>query len=63
MTRAEFDHVIDILNERGEILKEYRAALDDHGTSLEQLRRDLDIQFKRIAQLQSEFDLIKRERP
>jgi hypothetical protein len=27
------------------------------------VRRDLDIQFKRIAQLQGELDLIKRERP
>jgi hypothetical protein len=61
--RAEFDHVIDILNERGEILKEYRAALDDHRTTLEQMRRDLDIQFKRIAQLQGELDVIKRQRP
>ncbi len=61
--RAEFDRVIDILNERGDILKAYRSALDEHHTTLEQMRRDLDIQFKRIAQLQSELDLIKRERP
>ena len=61
--RAEFDRVIDILNERGEILKEYRLVLDDHRSSLEQMRRDLDIQFKRIAQLQGQLDLIKRERP
>ena len=61
--RAEFDRVIDILNECGEILREYRLVLDDHRSSLEQMRRDLDIQFKRIAQLQGQLDLIKRERP
>lgn len=63
MTREEFDRVIDILNDRGEILKEYRAALDEHRTTLDQLHRDLDIQFKRIAQLQEEVDRLKRENP
>jgi hypothetical protein len=54
--------VIDILNDRGEILKAYRAALDDHHARLDQLGGDLDIQLKRIAQLQAELDRVKRER-
>ena len=53
VSRGEFNHVIDLLNERGKILQEYRVSLD-------QMRRDLDIQFKRIAQLQLELDQAKR---
>jgi len=53
VTRGEFNRVIDLLNQRGEILQEYRVSLD-------QMRRDLDTQFKRIAQLQSELDRIKK---
>ena len=37
VTRQEFNHVIDLLNKRGEVVDE--------------MRRELDIQFKRIAQL------------
>jgi hypothetical protein len=48
VTRAEFNHVIDLLNERGEIV--------------DQIRRELDIQFKRIAQLQFELDDMKKAR-
>jgi hypothetical protein len=55
VTRGEFDRVIDLLNERGEILKEYRQALDD-------IRHDLAVQFKRIAQLQAEVDELRRGR-
>jgi hypothetical protein len=46
VTRAEFNRVVQVLNERGEIIEE--------------LVHSLDIQFKRIAQLQADFDLIKR---
>ena len=53
VSRNEFNHVIDLLNQRGEILQEYRVSLD-------QMRRDLDIQFKRIAQLQLELDQVKK---
>ena len=63
VARAEFNRVIDILNERGEILKDYRVALDDYQTTLDRIRRDLDIQFERIAQLQREVDSLKRDRP
>jgi hypothetical protein len=53
VSRSEFNRVIDLLNKRGEILEEYRVSLD-------QMRRDLDIQFKRIAQLQLEIDQVKK---
>ena len=62
VTRAEFDHVIDILNERGEILAGYRTALAEHRSGLDRVQRDLEIQFRRIAQLQEEVDRLKRER-
>ena len=48
VTREEFNHVIDLLNQRGEVVDE--------------MRRELDVQFKRIAQLQLEIDTIKRSR-
>jgi hypothetical protein len=48
VTRKELDHVIDLLNRRGEVV--------------DLMRRDLDVQFKRIAQLQEEVDRLKRER-
>jgi hypothetical protein len=44
VSRAEFNTVLDILKERGVILNG--------------LRKDLDIQFKRIAQMQAELDLV-----
>ena len=48
VTREEFNHVIDLLNKRGQVVDE--------------MRRELDVQFKRIAQLQQEIDGIKRAR-
>jgi hypothetical protein len=50
VSRAEFNRVIDRLNERGKIIQD----------SLDGMRRDLDIQFHRIAQLQAEIDRITR---
>ena len=47
VTRAEFNRAIDILNERGQIISD--------------VRRDLDVQFKRIAQLQAEVDALVRQ--
>jgi hypothetical protein len=44
--REEFDRLVELLNERGEVINE--------------LRHDLDIQFKRMAQIQSELDEIRR---
>jgi hypothetical protein len=46
VTRAEFNRVIALLNERGEILND--------------LRHNQDVQFQRLAQLQAEVDLITR---
>jgi hypothetical protein len=46
VTRAEFDAVISSLNERGEIINE--------------IRRELQTQFTRIAQLQQELDDLKK---
>jgi hypothetical protein len=46
VTRAEFNRIIDLLNERGDILNS--------------LRHNQDIQFRRFAQIQAELDQIKR---
>jgi hypothetical protein len=46
VSRAEFNRAIAILNEYGEILND--------------IRQGLDIQFKRIAQIQVEIDSIRR---
>ena len=53
VTRGEYNRIIDTLNERTIILNEFRDAI----TTLHQAS---DVQFKRIAQLQAEFDSIKR---
>jgi hypothetical protein len=46
VTREEFERVNMLLNERGDIINE--------------IRHDLDIQFKRMAQIQGELDEIQR---
>jgi hypothetical protein len=46
VTRDEFNRVIDLLNERGQLLND--------------LVHNQDVQFRRIAQIQAELDLIKR---
>lgn len=46
VTRGEFNRVIELLNERGEIMND--------------LRHNQEMQFKRLAQLQAELDLIRR---
>lgn len=51
VTRAEYNRIVEVLNERNEILKGFRQALHE-------LRHDSDIQFKRIAQLQADLDRI-----
>jgi hypothetical protein len=53
VTRAEFNRVIEMLNERGKIL-------EDYGHAFAGIRHDLDLQFRRIAQLQAELDRIRR---
>jgi hypothetical protein len=46
VSRAEFNRVIEILNERGSIIND--------------LRHNQEMQFRRLAQLQAEVDLIRR---
>jgi hypothetical protein len=55
VSRGEFNHVIDLLNER-------RKALLQDREDLNHVLRELDIQFKRIAQLQFEVDELKKRR-
>jgi len=53
VTREEFNHAIDVMNERGVLLRDYRVAL-------ERIDKTLEVQFTRIAQLQAELDDIKK---
>jgi hypothetical protein len=46
VARQEYKEIIHILNQRGEII--------------EGLRRELETQFKRMAQIQSELDEVRR---
>jgi hypothetical protein len=46
VTRAEFNHLVDVLNERAVVLNDIQAALE--------------VQFTRIAQLQAELDEVRR---
>jgi hypothetical protein len=53
VSREEFNRVVDLLNERGRLHEE-------HDDKIEELRRQLETQFTRIAQLQVELDRIKK---
>jgi hypothetical protein len=53
VTRAEYNGIIDILNERSAVLNAIREAI-------ERLERADEVQLARTAQLQVELDLIKR---
>jgi hypothetical protein len=48
VTREEFNHVIEMINGRGQVVDE--------------MRRELEVQFRRIAQLQLEVDGLKKTR-
>jgi len=65
VTRAEFDAVVKLLNERGEIInairRELRSTCRDLASQVETNRRTLETQFTRIAQLQLEIDDLKRK--
>src|SRR5207249_3138316 len=52
--RAEYNYIIDVLNERKIILNRLREGL-------ERLEQTADIQFKRIAQIQVDLDEMKNE--
>jgi hypothetical protein len=61
VTRAEFNAVIQRLNERGKIINDLRRELHSVCDELaERNRRELQTQFTRIAQLQQEIDELKR---
>jgi hypothetical protein len=49
VTRAEYNRIIDILNERKKIL-------DGLADAITALHHDSDIQFRRIAQIQADLD-------
>ena len=53
VTRAEYNHIVVVLNERREIL----TAIQDAIARLEQAS---DVQFKRTAQIQADLDEIKK---
>src|SRR6266850_1569169 len=53
VTRAEYNHVIDVLNQRAIILNEFRDALDA-------LRGESKIQLRRTAEIQADLDEVKR---
>jgi hypothetical protein len=64
VTRAEFEAVIKLLNERSEIINELRSELHstcrDLTSQVEKNRQTLEIQFTRNAQLPQEIDALKR---
>jgi hypothetical protein len=45
VTRAEYNQIIEVLNQRGEVING--------------LRRELEVQLKRIGQMQSELDEVR----
>ena len=53
VSRGEFNRVVEIVNR-------HTSLHEDRAEHLAALHRDLEVQFKRIAQLQQELDDIKR---
>lgn len=66
VTRAEFDAVIKLLNERSKIINGIQRELESLSRELsaqvQQNRRELQTQFTRMAQIQQELDDVKRKR-
>jgi len=64
VTRAEFDSIIKLVDERGQIINDLRrelhATCEALDTKLQRTRCDLQTQLTRIAQLQQEIDALKR---
>jgi hypothetical protein len=61
VTRAEFDKVLELLQERGDVIDEIRGELRSTCRDLaEDVRRELQTQFRRIAQMQQEIDALKK---
>jgi hypothetical protein len=55
VTRAEYNRIIDVLNERNIILNGLREGL-------ERVEHAIAVQFTRIAQLQADVDELKNSR-
>ena len=53
VTRGEYNRIIDLVNDRNEILNALREAVKG-------LEHVAEIQFKRIAQIQADLDDIRR---
>lgn len=53
VTRGEFNHVVDLLNQRGLIMNEVALQVEKNA-------RNLELQFTRLAQIQADLDLITR---
>jgi hypothetical protein len=60
VTRREYNRIIDILNERNVILNGLRDAAAALQDAVMRLEHGSDIQFKRIAQLQADLDVINQ---
>lgn len=61
VTRDEFNAVVRLLDEHGQIIDKMRRELRDTCLELsENVRRELHTQFTRIAQMQQEIDGLKR---
>lgn len=60
ITRAEFETLRKSLDEREEALNELRREIQDACRLGEDVRREQQTQFTRIAQLQQEVDALKR---
>jgi hypothetical protein len=62
VTRATYAASIKYLNERDDLISALRHGLQAMCLGLtEDIRRDLQTQFTRIAQMQQEIDGLKRE--
>lgn len=61
ITRAEFDQVVALLAQRDDAIDALRRELQSTCHDLaENVRRELQTQFTRIAQLQQEVDALKK---
>jgi hypothetical protein len=73
VTRGEYNRIIDTLNERNAVLNALRNVVNELRRQLEieakrndrfesavdQLKQDAAVQFKRIAQIQAELDMVR----
>jgi ABC-type transporter Mla subunit MlaD len=53
VTRAEFDRVIDLLNQRGKIINDILQQVEKN-------THNAEVEFARFAQVQADLDQIKR---